>query len=157
MSEIFRCFKSILANSDKNAKEKKLSNFATISSLSRTRNEKVEIKLHKLNNRRQGHYLDPVLIVDFSRLLTTPANNNVVQHLTSAVSWQDGTALGRTHLTFVCFVAFLSPYRGDLKSLFLSLPPSLTSFSWLTKTSRTNTHQRFLSCGSLINDRLSGK
>lgn len=124
----------------RNDNDKEQRNFATISSLSRT-SGKVVIELHKLNNRRQGHCLDPVLIVDFSRLLTTTVNNNVVQHLTSAVSWKDGTALGRTHLTFVWFVAFLSPYRGDLNSLFLSLPPSLTLLSLgLLQKPHTQTH-----------------
>lgn len=138
----------------RNDNDKEQRNFATISSLSRTRSGKVEIELHKLNNRRQGHCLDPVLIVDFSRLLTTTVNNNVVQHLTSAVSWKDGTALGRTHLTFVWFVAFLSPYRGDLNSLFLSLPPSLTHFFlWASYKNLTHKHTPTLPFLWLINQR----
>lgn len=118
--------------------------------------QKWKKKWHKLNKRTRGHYLDTVLIVDFLRLLTRTVTINV-QHLTWAAT--EACLVDAPDLCLVPGLSRLvsSSSWGVLSPLFLPPPSPFPSFSPTQTQTHTHTHQRSLSCGSLINNRLSGK
>lgn len=117
--------------------------------------ENLKLKLDKPNKRTQGYYLDLI-----SSFLTV--NNNVVQNFKIS-SIMEGQNPVWSNAPDLCLVPGLSllisiSHWGVLNSLFLPLPPPpFLSFSEPPTKAHTQTHQCFLSCGSLINDRLSGK
>lgn len=121
----------------------------------------MKLKSHQLNNWTQGHNLDPVLMVDFPRLLTITATVNV-QHLTWAALLWDGSLFGQ--FTWPLFGSWpFSPHiEFKLRCFMLTVSPSspslpFPSFSPTQTHKHTHTRQHSLSRGSLINDRLSGK
>lgn len=61
-----------------------------MSNFQRLEIKNMKLKLHKLNNRTQGHYLDPFLIVNFARLLNTTVTINVLTFNMSS----DGSLFG---------------------------------------------------------------